>query len=68
LVRQAPASPLRSSSPLCDVRKQGDWDNVRLSLSGVPETATWAMMLAGFAGLGFAAYRRMKIKVRVAAA
>jgi hypothetical protein len=25
---------------------------------GVPEPSTWAMMLLGFAGLGFAAYRR----------
>jgi hypothetical protein len=24
----------------------------------VPEPSTWAMMLAGFAGLGFAGYRR----------
>ena len=24
----------------------------------VPEPATWAMMLLGFAGLGFAGYRR----------
>ncbi len=26
--------------------------------SGVPEASTWAMMVAGFAGLGFAAYRK----------
>jgi hypothetical protein len=26
--------------------------------SGVPEASTWAMMLTGFAGLGFAAFRR----------
>ncbi|MGP7985334.1 PEPxxWA-CTERM sorting domain-containing protein [Rhodoblastus sp.] len=26
--------------------------------SAVPEPATWAMMLLGFAGLGFAGYRR----------
>jgi hypothetical protein len=30
------------------------------TVSGVPETSTWAMMLAGFAGLGFAGYRRNK--------
>ena len=28
--------------------------------SGVPEVSTWAMMLAGFAGLGFLGYRRNK--------
>jgi hypothetical protein len=28
--------------------------------SGVPEPSTWAMMLLGFAGLGFAGYRRAK--------
>jgi choice-of-anchor C domain-containing protein len=32
-------------------------DNVSLS---VPEASTWAMMLVGFAGVGFAAYRRTK--------
>jgi hypothetical protein len=34
------------------------FDNVRLAASGVPEPSTWAMMLLGFAGLGFAGYRR----------
>ena len=28
--------------------------------SAVPETSTWAMMLMGFAGLGFAGYRRRR--------
>lgn len=28
------------------------------AVSGVPEPATWAMMVLGFAGLGFLAYRR----------
>jgi hypothetical protein len=32
-------------------------DNVSLT-SGVPEPATWAMMMLGFAGLGFAGYRK----------
>jgi len=27
---------------------------------GIPEQSTWAMMLLGFAGLGFVAYRRTK--------
>jgi hypothetical protein len=29
-----------------------------VSVSAVPEPSTWAMMLIGFAGLGFVAYRR----------
>jgi len=28
------------------------------SVSPVPEPSTWAMMIVGFAGLGFMAYRR----------
>jgi hypothetical protein len=34
--------------------------NAAFSLNGalIPEPSTWAMMLLGFAGLGFAGYRR----------
>ena len=37
-----------------------DYDDlvVRFTVSAVPEPATWAMMLLGFAGIGFLAYRR----------
>jgi hypothetical protein len=31
-----------------------------LTITGVPEPSTWAMMLLGFAGLGFAGYRKAK--------
>jgi hypothetical protein len=31
-----------------------------LSVTSVPEASTWAMMLVGFAGLGFVGYRRQK--------
>jgi hypothetical protein len=31
--------------------------------SAIPEPSTWAMMLVGFAGLGFAAYRRSRAAV-----
>jgi hypothetical protein len=30
-------------------------------VGGVPEPSTWAMMLIGFAGLGYASYRRAKL-------
>ena len=30
------------------------------SVAAVPEATTWAMMLLGFAGIGFMAYRRRK--------
>jgi PEP-CTERM motif len=29
-----------------------------LTISAVPEPSTWAMMILGFAGVGFMAYRR----------
>jgi hypothetical protein len=32
--------------------------NIELSASATPEPSTWAMMLLGFAGLGFAGYRQ----------
>jgi hypothetical protein len=31
---------------------------VSATISGVPEPSTWAMMILGFAGIGFLAYRR----------
>ena len=37
-----------------------------VTLSSIPEASTWAMMLLGFAGLGFAAYRRARPVVSVA--
>jgi hypothetical protein len=33
-------------------------NNIRWGASAVPELSTWAMMLLGFTGLGFMAYRR----------
>ena len=40
---------------------QGNVDLSSVTVSaGVPEPSTWAMMLLGFAGLGFAGYRRTK--------
>ena len=34
--------------------------SVTVTASAVPEPSTWAMMLLGFAGLGYAAYRKTK--------
>ena len=33
--------------------------------TAVPEPSTWAMLLLGFAGLGFAAYRRTKTPIGI---
>jgi hypothetical protein len=35
---------------------------ISLSVSDVPESSTWAMLLIGFAGLGFAGYRRARTR------
>lgn len=35
------------------------------TVSGVPEPSTWAMMILGFAGVGFMAYRRRSQAMRV---
>jgi hypothetical protein len=37
-----------------------------VTLSSVPEASTWAMMMLGFVGLGFAAYRKARPVVSVA--
>ena len=38
-------------------------------ISAVPEPSTWAMMILGFAGIGFLAHRRArKAKIEAAAA
>jgi hypothetical protein len=51
-----------------DITHQGPF-NAAFSLNGalVPEPSTWAMMLLGFAGLGFAGYRQAR-KARPASA
>jgi PEP-CTERM motif len=46
----------------------GDPITVPVALTvGTPEPSTWAMMLVGFAGLGFAGYRRTRKPVSIAA-
>jgi hypothetical protein len=36
----------------------GNWAGNAVAVSAVPEPSTWAMMILGFAGIGFMAYRR----------
>lgn len=45
----------------------GSQEIASIAPNGVPEPATWAMMTLGFAGLGFAGYRRAKTRGAVAA-
>jgi hypothetical protein len=35
-------------------------------VDSAPELSTWAMILLGFAGLGFAGYRRTRVAVSAA--
>jgi PEP-CTERM motif len=42
-------------------------NTVVLDVNSIPEPSTWAMMLIGFAGLGFAGYRTSRKGVSVAA-
>jgi hypothetical protein len=44
-------------------------DDLQLSgtVSAVPEPSTWAMMLLGFAGIGFMTYRRKSTPALMAA-
>ncbi len=43
-------------------------DSLTLEIAAVPEPSTWAMMILGFAGLGFIAYRRRNNTAMVRAA
>jgi hypothetical protein len=36
----------------------GTMTPITFEVAAVPETSTWAMMLLGFAGVGYMAYRR----------
>jgi Domain of unknown function (DUF4082)/PEP-CTERM motif len=40
---------------------EASWFGGNIELSAVPEPSTWAMMLLGFAGLGYAGYRRARV-------
>jgi PEP-CTERM motif len=52
-------SGLVSASPITDLFVEGTSivGTLTVTVAGVPEPSTWAMMLIGFAGLGFTGYR-----------
>jgi hypothetical protein len=47
-------------APNTGLGSYGQFFEADAQVHGVPEPSTWALMLIGFAGLGFAAYRRQK--------
>jgi hypothetical protein len=54
------------SNPL--IQESGNVQIAVLHVSGVPEPSTWAMMILGFAGVGFMAYRRRNSNASLRAA
>ena len=52
---------------LSDLPYPGDHDFQDLGIRvSIPESPTWAMMLVGFAGLGYAAFRRGRARPAIA--
>jgi PEP-CTERM motif len=49
---------LASTATLFLVDANGNFSTAQIVTSGVPEPSTWAMMILGFAGIGFMTYRR----------
>ena len=45
----------------------GDWNLTLYNSTAIPEPATWAMLMLGFAGLGFAGYRASRNNAAFAA-
>jgi hypothetical protein len=59
------ATPLVFAGTILDGDHSSGIDNI--TISAVPEPSTWAMMILGFFGVGFAAYRRKsKLTFRLA--
>src|SRR5258705_8872907 len=46
------------AGPHTELLQAHDGINVFVSVAPVPEPSTWAMMILGFAGVGYLAYRR----------
>jgi PEP-CTERM motif len=68
-------TPSLTSVPLAPVLESVSWNNpgnvqTAIHVTGgatlIPEPSTWAMMLLGFVGLGFAGYRRARPAVSTA--
>jgi hypothetical protein len=50
---------LNNGSPVAGFQTAGFWTaSFPTVTAAVPEPSTWAMMILGFAGVGFMAYRR----------
>jgi hypothetical protein len=60
---------LLTSHPAGDPSFFGNFliDNLSFAGTTIPESSTWAMMLLGFAGLGFAGYRTSRKTASIAA-
>jgi len=58
-------SALVTASPITDLYVEGTSvvGTLTVSVAGVPEPSTWAMMLVGVAGLGFTGYRASRKSV-----
>ena len=73
-IEETSASPPGSTAALFDMTVSEDWslipENLAFNLTGpggaIPEPSTWAMMILGFAGLGFLGHRQT-INARVPA-
>ena len=53
---------ISGANQACNYASPGTW-----AVAAVPEPSTWAMMLLGFAGIGFMAYRRKSKQALMAA-
>jgi len=51
---------------ILDDPHEPNWGTLTITLDAVPEPSTWAMMILGFLGLGWLAYRRKNSTLRFA--
>ena len=58
---------LTASGPGAGDGQYYDWVGGKSQITSAPEPSTWAMMLLGFAGLGFAGYRASRKNIALAA-